>query len=444
MTLQPSKEPPPEGGGNSLTPLSVLFAKFNEVSRNVKQYENLAQKLKQEAEQHTQQANELKLQEQQHRQQATNCEKKANTIVAAVASLRAGDLASMDASGLAILAEIDHETATMVTAGDPIVEADTSRNSLRMVTRDDPISEMDDTNRATNRKGSADRPNIDLNTGRFTLAHEKIPAATTPPPLGAGMLHPVNKEEAALDNQSTFARPNEDLPAATAPPIVRAGALQTSRRAASLGPRSTDPTPSEAIPTSTATPTIQAGMAQPIYGAPGLTRQPSKNHVLDRSPAKRLAQDNHTLVDAQSARKLARIEEPMISHGEISQIGQDAIENQLTLHHGDNEYASIGLVPDGGAASDDYVLIPKANDSFQSSPVLSRICKISWKDVIQDSPLVARQDVGIAPDGVTAAMAQCLPCVLTEDNRVGRYKHQERGYIGIMCKHCFGQPGYGR
>jgi hypothetical protein len=38
----------------------------------------------------------------------------------------------------------------------------------------------------------------------------------------------------------------------------------------------------------------------------------------------------------------------------------------------------------------------------------------------------------------------CICFRLTKDDRIGKYKNRDLGFIGMCCKHCGGQPGYGR
>ena len=92
----------------------------------------------------------------------------------------------------------------------------------------------------------------------------------------------------------------------------------------------------------------------------------------------------------------------------------------------------------------DYVLNPDAERSHSGATSKSKLEFVTWKDVIGDSMWVTSNDVGVTADSVLIALAQFSPCHLREDDRSGRYSHLEIGYIGICCKHCFGQAGYGR
>jgi hypothetical protein len=65
-------------------------------------------------------------------------------------------------------------------------------------------------------------------------------------------------------------------------------------------------------------------------------------------------------------------------------------------------------------------------------------------DLIRDSTLVVQKDRDLIPDALLVAMAQMKPCKLIQADRVGCYKAREIGFIGMCCKHCGGQPGFGR
>ena len=69
----------------------------------------------------------------------------------------------------------------------------------------------------------------------------------------------------------------------------------------------------------------------------------------------------------------------------------------------------------------------------------------SWEDLLgDDSTLVLLTDRDLVPDALFVAMAQMKPCTLTMADRVGCYKTREFGFVGMCCKHCGGQPGFGR
>lgn len=68
----------------------------------------------------------------------------------------------------------------------------------------------------------------------------------------------------------------------------------------------------------------------------------------------------------------------------------------------------------------------------------------SWETLLDGSELVLMKDRDLVPDSLFVAMAQMKPCKLTQADRVGCYKSRELGFVGMCCKHCGGQPGFGR
>lgn len=74
-------------------------------------------------------------------------------------------------------------------------------------------------------------------------------------------------------------------------------------------------------------------------------------------------------------------------------------------------------------------------------PVVS---EMSWDMLLGDSNLVFMKDKDLVPDALFVAMAQMKSCQLTQADRVGCYKNREIGFTGMCCKHCGGQPGFGR
>ena len=83
------------------------------------------------------------------------------------------------------------------------------------------------------------------------------------------------------------------------------------------------------------------------------------------------------------------------------------------------------------------------NDSTEQLPIdLSR--KEVLDAIVGDSTLVTREDVQLVPEYLFVAMAQMKVCRLTEVDRVGCYKSRPLGFVGMACKHCGGQPGFGK
>jgi hypothetical protein len=69
---------------------------------------------------------------------------------------------------------------------------------------------------------------------------------------------------------------------------------------------------------------------------------------------------------------------------------------------------------------------------------------ISWESLIEGSQLVSMSDRELVPDALFVSMAQMKPCVLTESDRVGCYKSRPEAFAGLCCRHCGGQPGFGK
>lgn len=68
----------------------------------------------------------------------------------------------------------------------------------------------------------------------------------------------------------------------------------------------------------------------------------------------------------------------------------------------------------------------------------------SLNSLMGDTALVSAEDKDLVPDYLFLAMAQMKPCTLTESDRVGCYKERNVGFVGMCCKHCGGQPGFGK
>mmetsp|Transcript_50806 Transcript_50806/g.152949 ORF Transcript_50806/g.152949 Transcript_50806/m.152949 type:complete len:646 (-) Transcript_50806:26-1963(-) len=68
----------------------------------------------------------------------------------------------------------------------------------------------------------------------------------------------------------------------------------------------------------------------------------------------------------------------------------------------------------------------------------------SLSSLMGDTFLVSAEDKDLVPDYLFLAMAQMKPCTLSESDRVGCYKDRGVGFVGMCCKHCGGQPGFGK
>jgi hypothetical protein len=72
------------------------------------------------------------------------------------------------------------------------------------------------------------------------------------------------------------------------------------------------------------------------------------------------------------------------------------------------------------------------------------MAELPWEMLLAESKLVMMKDRDLVPDALFVAMAQMKICKLTQADRVGCYKTREIGFLGMCCKHCAGQPGFGR
>ncbi len=64
--------------------------------------------------------------------------------------------------------------------------------------------------------------------------------------------------------------------------------------------------------------------------------------------------------------------------------------------------------------------------------------------VVSDSDLLDAKDASFIPDYIFLSMAQLQPCFVKEVDRIGTYKTRKLGFKGMSCKHCGGEPGFGR
>lgn len=90
-------------------------------------------------------------------------------------------------------------------------------------------------------------------------------------------------------------------------------------------------------------------------------------------------------------------------------------------------------------------LVDCHRSSFTKKPLSSSLV-IPLEELIHksNSMLVSLQDIDLVPDALFLAMAQMVPTRMTFQDRVGCYKSRAVGYLGMCCKHCGGQPGFGR
>jgi hypothetical protein len=67
-----------------------------------------------------------------------------------------------------------------------------------------------------------------------------------------------------------------------------------------------------------------------------------------------------------------------------------------------------------------------------------------WETLLGDTGMVCMADRDLVPDPLFVAMAQMKAVDLSEADRVGCYKSRPLGFTGMCCKHCGGQPGFGK
>lgn len=67
-----------------------------------------------------------------------------------------------------------------------------------------------------------------------------------------------------------------------------------------------------------------------------------------------------------------------------------------------------------------------------------------WADLVVGSDFCHAGLRGDVPDSTLVCMGQFRACGLTQDDRVGKYKNRPLNFVGMCCKYCDGQPGFGR
>jgi len=87
-----------------------------------------------------------------------------------------------------------------------------------------------------------------------------------------------------------------------------------------------------------------------------------------------------------------------------------------------------------------------AYDSDDNSPsLMDEHAEMTFQHLLDfGDSLVAMSDRHLVPDALFVAMAQMKVVNLTESDRVGCYRNRAIGFVGLGCKHCGGQPGFGK
>jgi len=69
---------------------------------------------------------------------------------------------------------------------------------------------------------------------------------------------------------------------------------------------------------------------------------------------------------------------------------------------------------------------------------------VNYEELTADSYFTTTDMRVDVADSFFVAIAQMRPCGLTQDDRVGKYRQREIGFVGMCCRHCGGHPGFGR
>lgn len=86
----------------------------------------------------------------------------------------------------------------------------------------------------------------------------------------------------------------------------------------------------------------------------------------------------------------------------------------------------------------------KINSNLKVQSEINLEDKKTLMKLVGGSDLVDVEDRLYIPDYVFLSMAQLSPCLVTPLDRIGTYKSREIGFKGMACKHCGGEPGFGR
>lgn len=123
----------------------------------------------------------------------------------------------------------------------------------------------------------------------------------------------------------------------------------------------------------------------------------------------------------------------------------DDIDTRVPLREVEESQVTNGKLPMSYPMSPGYGRFDETSlerpPSLLEEPSLS---DFSWEALLDNSKLVLMKDRDLVPDALFVAMAQMKACKLTQADRVGCYKSRELGFLGMACKHCGGQPGFGR
>ena len=159
---------------------------------------------------------------------------------------------------------------------------------------------------------------------------------------------------------------------------------------------------------------------------------------------------------AESARRLGLIDTPngirvssAFAEGLFSTPTADVIDSHRVnadMTGGSNNHQDKRTTLDGQTSETKHIRISPEFSS--NNPELLFIPNLSLPSslfsIMGEALLVTPDDKDLVPDYLFLAMAQMRPCALNESDRVGCYKDRELGFKGMCCKHCGGQPGFGK
>lgn len=91
-------------------------------------------------------------------------------------------------------------------------------------------------------------------------------------------------------------------------------------------------------------------------------------------------------------------------------------------------------------------LVGKSNEDTEQLPSAPELppLDVNFEELTADSYFTTIDMRGNVADSFFVAIAQMRPCGLTQDDRVGKYRQREIGFVGLCCRHCGGRPGFGR
>jgi len=119
---------------------------------------------------------------------------------------------------------------------------------------------------------------------------------------------------------------------------------------------------------------------------------------------------------------------------------QAAASFLLSLKKGDSRSAS----PNSTEAGHERYDANAHEQQQQHPPASAKDEPMDVPSLVAHADLVSLDDRDLVPDALFVCMAQMHKTALSAADRVGCYKSRPLGFPGMSCKHCQGQPGFGR